>query len=326
MLPQMSLVAKAETVVSYNLWVCGTQVVTTNGSWSMGGESGTATFNGSTLTLNNFTYSGTGKDNQYAIYSELANLTINLVGENIITHTASDDYCYGIKAYEHDLTIEGDGSLELFAGTASKVSRGIECATLNVTGGSLLSVAGDGNTGSYGINCWTANFTGGKTQAVAGRGDGSSDSGQGSIGIKLGGGNMIVSGDAEVTAKGGSGIYASCGICDGNVTVNGGSLVCIGGNTTYSTGLHADGSCGISLCQGQSLTIGEGTASFIATGNDYAVRKGPTAKGTKNAISGTGWTDTSGTEGAAVIQVSATEQSFDYKKVQFPEVHLSNIL
>ena len=41
----------------------------------------------------------------------------------------------------------------------------------------------------------------------------------------------------------------------------------------------------------------------------------------KNAIAGTGWTDTEGKQGRADIAVSETGQTLSFKKVQFPSDH-----
>ena len=86
---------------------------------------------------------------------------------------------------------------------------------------------------------------------------------------------------------------------NGYIVVNGGTL-------------NAKGNCGIMADNDGSVTINGGT--ITASGSNNAII------GTvKNAIAGTGWTDTDGTQGKAAIPVSTDGQSLEsYKKVQFP--------
>ncbi len=76
-----------------------------------------------TLTLNGYTYVGTGydfgSDERYciSIYNE-DEVTINLVGENTITLNEPDTYGIGIDTYNTDVTVTGDGSLSITTSSA----------------------------------------------------------------------------------------------------------------------------------------------------------------------------------------------------------------
>ena len=114
-------------------------------------------------------------------------------------------------------------------------------------------------------------------------------------GIRAENGDVTIK-DGKVTAKGNAGIVANNG---GSVTINGADVTATGSNI----GIYAD-----------SVSITGSTVT--ATGSVKAIN------GTvKNAIAGTGWTDTDGTQGRAAIPVSTDGQSLEsYKKVQFPSV------
>ena len=134
----------------------------------------------------------------------------------------------------------------------------------------------------------------------------------------------IESGTVNVTDTG-SGIMGGC-ICSafGNVTINGGTVNATGGsqqggisayhNVTINGGTvnaTATGQESYALCAGAVVTINGGTVT--ARGNTQAI------SGTvKNAIAGTGWTNTEGTVGKASIPISTDGQTLDsYKKIQF---------
>ncbi|MCR4903842.1 MAG: fibronectin type III domain-containing protein, partial [Butyrivibrio sp.] len=224
----------------------------------------------------------------------------------------SQEYSYGIYG-DNSINING-GTIDITTGdTTESRGIGIYSGDLNMTSGSLTATSGKGTRLSHGIYCTNATISGGTVVATAGNVTGY----DGSTGIKTTAG-ITISGTANVTAIGGNATYHSSGV-KGSVNITGGSLLCKGGNSdTRPSGAYAFGSYGVT----DVLTIGT-NASFTASGIDKAVYSSETA--IRNSITGTGWTDTAGTEGAAVIPVSTTGQSFDYKKVQFPEVHLSNI-
>lgn len=109
-------------------------------------------------------------------------------------------------------------------------------------------------------------------------------------------GKLSISGPGTLTAQGVNGIFATREIAIESGTVN-----------VTSTGTGWDGLC----IHSYAVTINGGTVT--ASGNAQAI------SGTvKNAIAGTGWTDTAGTVGKASIPISTDGQTLDsYKKIQF---------
>ena len=109
-------------------------------------------------------------------------------------------------------------------------------------------------------------------------------------------GKLSISGTGTLTAKGVNGIFATSEIAIESGTVD-----------VTSTGTSFFDVCIYSY----AVTINGGTVT--ASGNTQAI------SGTvKNAIAGTGWTDTEGTVGKASIPISNDGQTLDsYKKIQF---------
>ncbi|MBR6897056.1 MAG: copper resistance protein CopC, partial [Lachnospiraceae bacterium] len=105
--------------------------------------------------------------------------------------------------------------------------------------------------------------------------------------------------DVQVTATGTStGITRLSAIQRANVTATGGSY----GISSYT------------------LEISE-NSTVTATGGSSAIDHSGPPECVKNAIPGTGWTNTEGTEGKAAIAISTEGQNISsYKKVQFPAV------
>ena len=104
--------------------------------------------------------------------------------------------------------------------------------------------------------------------------------------------------DVQVTASGTStGISRLSAIQRANVTATGGSY----GISSYT------------------LEISE-NSTVTATGGSSAIYRSGPPECVKNAIPGTGWTNTEGSEGKTTIAVSTEGQDISsYKKVQFPE-------
>ena len=128
-------------------------------------------------------------------------------------------------------------------------------------------------------------------------------------------GGIVISGGSVVAEAAGittgdkviSDIVA--GICadESTMTVTGGSVQAIGGGNA-ACGVDASG----------SVSIGEGTASFVAAGTSRAFAEGTSVK---NSVSGTGWTNAEGTVGKENIAVSTDGQDLGvFKKVEFPAV------
>ena len=120
LLPWSALTVYA-TGIEYNLYICGTRVTSeahSGDGWSFDADT-------KTLTLNNFTYTGSGGDKNAAIYldypfwveedAQIRDLTINLIGDNVITVSGDNPYedaRYGIFFGDSGtLTIEGAGNL-----------------------------------------------------------------------------------------------------------------------------------------------------------------------------------------------------------------------
>ncbi len=144
--------------------------------------------------------------------------------------------------------------------------------------------------------------------------------------------NITISGAGKLTVKG-SGNYSvgieayALTIKDAEINVEGG----FNGIQTQKYGygvniisgkVNAIGQIGTGIHSGlrdvnyqtSAVTIGE-NATVVAIGGNKAINY------LKNAIAGTGWTDTEGTTGKASIAVSEAGQELNsYKKVQFPAV------
>ena len=137
---------------------------------------------------------------------------------------------------------------------------------------------------------------------------------------------LVFSGSGSLSASGsGSGISATANITftSGKITAEGatgiestqGSIIVIGGSVT-ATGTATDTSeNGFGIIAGSGFNIESGR--ITASGNSGSI------SGTvKNAIAGTGWTNTDSTGTTTGIAISKTGQDVSsFKKVQFPHAH-----
>ncbi|MBQ6398536.1 MAG: carbohydrate-binding domain-containing protein [Clostridia bacterium] len=269
----------AHFVKAYPLWVGGKQVTSANASDIFG--DGKASYNAETktLTLDGYSFSGTGYSYQEysgAIYAgEGLDLSLVLSGTNsVVNNDLSSGMPCGIYAVGA-LTISGNGTLE-----AEAKQRGISCrGKLTIIDGSL-TVKGVSGHGMFVDG--DVEISGG-TVSVEGASDG----------ICSQGGSVTISG-GEVTAKSKNDPGVSA---QGQIKITGGKVTA---ETESRIGMSSS-----------NVTIEGG--EIIALGNEKGIR------GTVvNAIPGTGWTNRDGTAGKAGIPVSASGQSLDYKKVQFP--------
>ena len=236
------LLAEFESAVTtYPLYV-GMQQFTENLLTITDSNGGTATYDPQThtLTLNNFTYSGTGKgyvnDRAAIFYHGKETLTLHLVGKSSITYsgnTSSNNY--GFYAYQADVIFSGTGDLTSSGGEAEWFSGGIFVYhDLTLSGTGKLNVIGkNGGGSSQGIYCagaltisdGTVNITTGEAQD--------------SIGIRGTYGAISVDGGSlNITCGNASNI--NCGI----YTVYGG-FVCSDGTVTVTSGNAPDNSYGI---------------------------------------------------------------------------------
>ena len=324
--PGMSITAKAAGT-EYQIWIAGTQVTSLNAGNVFAGDQkndGKVTFTPAddttpaTLTLNGYSYEGDGGElnNQFfGILNKDADMPLNikLQGENSVKLTGTGA-SYAIYSAT-DLTIEGDGSLEV-AATGEKdyaiygaKDMTVVGGTLNVEGGQY-GIAVYGNFKTNGENV-TINAKTVGAQGVAINGISSVVLNAGSVTVegKYAG---IISPSGTVTVNGGK-IEAgaeSGGIVGTTVNLNGGEIIA-GGTNGY--GVYAMGDNGL-------VYVGEQVTSLTATGALSAVNGK-----VSNAVPGTGWTNQEGTAGRKKIVVSAEGRSLaSYKKIQFPPDHVHN--
>ena len=193
----------------------------------------------------------------------------------------------GTKIIRSDVTVQGDVHLILRDGAALTVNGVISgSGSLNVyaqsNGENMGSLTANGS-----INVGSVTLNGG-TVAATGTNYGISTDYYG---------NIVING-GEVTATGNEAVKAL------SVIINGGSVT-------------AEGTaCGI---KSTSAAVEINGGEVTATGTETAIA---TPNGTvKNAVCGLGWTDAAGSEGQALIRISAEGQKLTFKKVVFPYEH-----
>ena len=181
-------------------------------------------------------------------------------------------------------------------------SHGISTSGITIDGASIVTATGGvANETSCGIHSAAAVVIADTSTVNASGGESMTTDSSG-----LWADSVAISDSSNVNATGGKAQSGSHGIYGRNsVTISGKARVEASGSTDGTD------TYGIS-CGNGSISI-DGT--LTATGNTQAI------SGTwKNAIAGTGWTNTAGTTGKAGIAVN-TDQGQDltgYKKVQFP--------
>ena len=239
----------------------------------------------------------------YAV--ENYNLWIGGIQVTSDTATSSDhptwSYDVGTKTLTlNGATISGGNSNSQYAAIYARGE-----LTINVTGNNTVTGPENPNNYSRGVYVFgeggkvSLNITGSGTLTATAH-----PSSKYSYGIYThaigNSGDITISADTTVNAVGQGSIYAMGLSVLRNVNVNG-TLTALGGNA------------GVSAVYG-NINISE-NAKLTATGN-IAV------SGTvKNAITGTGWSDTDGTQGKTAIAISTGGQTLGrYKKVQFPAV------
>ena len=170
-------------VVEYGLFVGGVEVTSENAANVLG--NGTVSYDPNTQTLKlNGANITQGEHEDAAIYFETGNLSIELVGDNVVVGPDLDSgnpvYSRGIYVYDGSLNISGGGSLTVAGGAVSVPygmaysygiwaagDVGISSGTVTATGGAVAN--GNGTAGSYGIS---ANqdiiFSGGTVEVTGG--------------------------------------------------------------------------------------------------------------------------------------------------------------
>ena len=253
---------------NYNVWIGGTRITSANCKSNNTWQYDEAT---RTLTLNGYSYSGTGHKGE--LDEELYNapvftsgkLNIVLKGTNTVTskYEAGSDYTsVGIIAMK-DIVISGNGTLKATGGANPEYESFGICSYnggIEIKSGIVTATGGQGES-SYGVNCENNTLTikGGTLTAAAGKAYSSYGINCTEMCVEAGTvkatGNIIVGGDEDSKSIG---IYAMIGlsISGGTVTANGG---------TASTGA----SCGINAelnMKGGSLTATGGSAKIMSAG------------------------------------------------------------
>lgn len=319
-LPVLAADVKA---VNYDVWIGGTQVTSdhlSGAGWSYDHPS-------KTLTLKDANISGTypvkieGVVTRACIYSYY-NLNIVLEGNNTIADKNAD---IGIYSHDSTLTITGDGALDLNisgedrdaiysdenlyiqggkinAAVSGEDAYAVDTnCNLYISGGELTASA-DGQR-AYAINSTcTTNISGGTVKAEA--------SGYGCTAVNAKTSANITGGTVTAKATGDKSRAVSGGW---EVNIKGGDV------TAASGGSESYGIYSWDPYVTQKVVIGE-KAKLNATGDTAAI-----CGDIVNLVSGTGWTNTAGTEGKIDIPVNTTGQSLSYKKIKFPADAAHNI-
>jgi uncharacterized repeat protein (TIGR02543 family) len=147
-----------------NIKYAGYTIPQNTASHILGG--GKYSFSSGTLTLNGVNFT-TSYNDALNIINYTGDLTINLVGENILTATNGTNAVdsNGIVSYGKNVTISGSGSLITTGGTAIWYSYGIDAGVITITGGNIIATGGTAGNGSYGISATSNIITGGSLNA-----------------------------------------------------------------------------------------------------------------------------------------------------------------
>ncbi|MBR0282013.1 MAG: InlB B-repeat-containing protein, partial [Oscillibacter sp.] len=259
------VMAPSAAAESYGLHVGGVEITSDN--LTVSGGSGTATYDpdSHTLTLNNYSYSGTGYNGGGeggGIDYRGGDLRIELVGSNSIVKSAdsSPDRSHGIYFNGGTLTIGGEGSLDIsFQETSSGIWKrnGIFCepgtfvmesGTVTAAGGTADESAGIYTSSGITINGGTFTGIGNPTTNYESRGIYS-----GSITINAG----------TVTARATNGDDEAYAF-HGGVTVNGGEVTASASSSGEAKAFSS--SCNVA---GELLEmkVGDSAESAVATTN-----------------------------------------------------------
>ena len=164
----------AITVQNYSLWVGGVRVTSENASGVTGsGITGTVTYSPERgmLTLDNATITEFFSDQYYsaAIYSGF-DINITLIGTNVIKFTPPDlRNGAGIFGYDRNITIGGNGSLDITLGPSyrhsygiySEYSSGISYKNINIDGPTLTITTGNTSNTVQARSCGLCQYSSG---------------------------------------------------------------------------------------------------------------------------------------------------------------------
>ena len=206
LLPATALAAQEE---SYQVWVGGTQVTSSNMNDVL--DDGKVVYTPATdeaaakLTLTDATITGADE----AAYSEMLSagiisyspLELVLSGTNTI-RVPDKRYTYGILARDTSLTISGDGSLTITCGNGEG-SYGIVAGTdLTINGGTITAQTGTGTNFTYGISAnGTVTINDGTVSVGATVNGGMATGVNANSGISINGGTVTASGDSRAFSK-----------------------------------------------------------------------------------------------------------------------------
>ena len=206
-------------------------------------------WDGSTLTLNGATVaqgSCTFFNNRAAAVFCKTSLTIELIGENTVTGPNGDDRneidsSYGIYVPDENITITGDGVLNVAGGTAEAggyfaESYGVNADNVTISSGTVEATGGEArgdSARSYGIDAFdNVTIESGTVTAKGGATKATSRSAE-SYGIYSYDKVTVISGTITATggtAEAGGDSARSYGIFPYALTINGGTVTATGGN------------------------------------------------------------------------------------------------
>lgn len=300
----------------YDLYIGGIQVKKSIAADVFGDGKVSYDPNTNTLTLHNYTYSGSGTvlgTTRSALLYEGKedSLTIVLKGTNKIECVADEYNVYGIRVpYAECLTIKGDGSLEVSSSRTSATKNGagygigvgannskvagklvIESGTVIARGSDMESVGGDrsgyNDTRSYGVSVYGLVVSGGSLTAIGG---------------DVTYTTCTATSSGQYKAHNGYSYGILCASV-GEMIVNGGTVTATAGNVTINKNQssHSEansyGIYGYLTVHGGDVTATCGTASYASgTPGKTPKTRAVTSYGTKETVTlGEGITATAST-------------------------------
>ena len=249
-------VPTSSVAASYPVWVGGEQITDLN--WN--GEGWRYNADSSTLTLDNFTYTGPGQvrsNGGGAIFSEIP-LNIELKGTNILGITAqggSVDGVAGIFIRNAGVNIKGTGTLHVTGCDNSMNSFGIYSEDGNIK---IKDVTVYANAGNAGAESYSAGISS-KTLSIYGTANVTASSKYGKYSYAIHAENIGIAGNADVTAL------------SGGTTDEGFSVGVIGVQSLYV----CDNAC-IETTGGEAANVSCGiqTSKMLVSGNPVIIANG----------------------------------------------------
>ncbi len=250
----MPISAAAYSEESYELWIAGTQVTSTNaddvlgdGKVSYDATSNTLSLNGASITNAGADLAVTAYNNRGVVYAGSEDLTVTLTGDNTITATNVTDG-YDVDGFYSSIggtkvTFDGTGSLAIYADstTGRSNSAGVYLNGPSEIAAGTTVTASSASTES-GFSCGYYACGGVLTVNGTLSGCGSSSAHFNSFGVFAGG--IVVNEGAVLRGQAlsgdcSTGVYSSGNGTDG-LTVNGGTVNAIGGSgKTSSYGIES---------------------------------------------------------------------------------------